>query len=138
METELLKNNAKAFKKSAERSLEQRKLPNGQIQSLAVPAIVNFAFSIELYLKYLLIKNGAGFKKVHKLFDLFNLLNTDIKQEIIKSTTYNQAEFELLLEQHTNAFIDWRYLHEKKQNENVDLEFMRRLLDSIERIADKS
>jgi len=135
---QLLRNIASAFKKSAERSLEQRSLPNGQIEFFIVPAVVSLAFSIELYLKFLLAKNKTPCRS-HKLLDLFNSLDSTIKQEIIDLTNYDKDKFELLLSKHTEAFVEWRYIHEKNEKSiNVDLEFMIKLIDCVEFIVNRS
>ncbi len=137
MELQLLRNNASAFKKSAERSLEPRQLINGQIEFYVVPAVVNLAFSIELYLKYLLTKNKKQCKS-HELLDLFNSLDSTVKQEIIKLTEYDEEEFKILLSKHTGVFVKWRYLNEKNESINVDIEFMKKLIDSVESIVNRS
>jgi hypothetical protein len=54
---ELMKSNARIFYKAAERCNENRPLPNGKIDWLAVPVIVNLSLSAELYFKYLIAKN---------------------------------------------------------------------------------
>ncbi len=137
VELQLLRNNASAFKKSAERSLEPRPLPNGEFESPIVPAVVNLAFSIELYLKYLLAKNKKQCRG-HKLLDLFNSLYPTVKQEIIKLTEYDEEEFKILLNKHTEAFVEWRYLHEQNESININIEFMRKLIDCLESIVNRS
>ena len=137
VELQLLRDNASAFKKSAERSLEQRSLPNGQIESFLVPAVVNLAFSIELYLKFLLAKNETP-SRGHKLLDLFDSLDSTMKQEIIDLTNYDKDEFELLLSKHTEAFENWRYIHESNERREVDIIFMRKLIACVESIVNRS
>ena len=138
VELQLLRNNASAFKKSAERSLEQRPFPNGQIEFFIVPAVVNLAFSIELYLKFLLAKNETPDSTDHNLSKLFDLLDSTIQQEIIDLTDYDKDEFESLLSKHTEAFVEWRYIHERNVSINVDLKFMRKLIDCVESIVNQS
>ena len=140
VELQLLRNNASAFKKSAERSLEQRQLINGQIEFYAVPAAVNLAFSIELYLKYLLTKNSKNKKpcRGHNLLDLFNSLDSTIKQEIVKITGYNEEEFKILLSKHAEAFVEWRYIYERNKSISVNIEFMRKLIDCVESVVNRS
>ena len=138
MELQSLRNNASAFKKSAERSLEQRQLTNGQIESYVVPAIVNLAFSIELYLKFLLLAEKKTLKKTHRLLDLFNLLDSTTKQKIINLTKYDKDEFESLLSKHTEAFEDWRYIYEKNESISANMEFMKKLVDCVESIVNRS
>ncbi len=137
MELQLLRANASLFKKSAERSLEKRPFPNGKFEILAVPAVVNLAFSIELYLKFLLAKNGKQCRG-HKLLDLFDLLDSTIQQEIIDLTDYDKDEFKSLLSKHTEAFVEWRYMYEKDVSISADLKFMRKLIDCVESIVNQS
>lgn len=134
---QLLRDNAGAFKKSAERSLEQRPSPNGQIESFIVPAVVNLAFSIELYLKFLLAKNETP-SRGHKLLALFDSLDSTTKQEIIDLTNYDKDEFESLLSKHTEAFVEWRYLHERTVSIGAVLEFMKKLVDCVESVVNRS
>ena len=138
MELQLLRNNASAFKKSAERSLEQRPSPNGQIEFFIVPAVVNLAFSIELYLKFLLAKNETPDSTDHNLSKLFDLLDSTIQQEIIDLTDYDKDEFKSLLRKHAKAFVEWRYMHERNVSINAYLEFMRKLADCVESIVNQS
>lgn len=134
MNLDLLKGNAKTFRMAAERCLEMWKLPDGRIESPLVPAVVNLAFSIELYLKYLIAKKGTP-RKGHELAKLFAFLDTATQNEIITSTNYQKAEFESLVNKHSDAFVDWRYLHDEDVSRDVNIEFMRRLTYSIESIA---
>ena len=83
-----------------------------------VPAIVNATFAIELYFKsiiskekYIKLKNG------HSLKDLFDLLDNNIKIEIkneILQNDLNGKTFEKCLEGISDAFVFWRYIHEKQ------------------------
>jgi len=134
MDLHLLINNARAFKKSADRSLEEKPLPNGQIEFLVVPAVVNLAFSIELYLKFLLVKNNISARS-HDLSELFNNLDSITQQKIINSTSYDENEFKSLLSKHKKAFIEWRYLHEVNTEIEAILVFMKKLSNCLEDIA---
>lgn len=69
---------------------------------------------------------------------MFNSLDLTIKQEIIDLTNYDKDKFELLLNKHTEAFVKWRYLHERNESICVDLEFMRKLIDCVESIVNRS
>lgn len=111
MNLEFLKANAVLFKKSAERCLKRKNLPNKKFEILFIPGIVNCAFSIELYLKYLLIKNNKPYWG-HELLKLFDLLDSAIKQEIIRLTKYSDAEFRALFLKHSNGFVEWRYIED--------------------------
>ena len=134
MDLDLLKNNALAFKKSAERCLEPKKQPGGGYEFFAVPAVVNLAFSVELYLKFILIKKGKSHKG-HELFKLFKLLDDPTKEAIIKATNYDQITFESMLTNHTATFVEWRYMHEENRDMRASTEFMMKLATSIENVA---
>ena len=136
MNLQWLKVNALLFKRSAERCLEIRLLPNGKNEILFLPALVNYAFSTELYLKYLLMRNGSP-AWGHKLLELFNSLDSAIRQEIISFTKYSNDEFESLLQKYSEGFIEWRYIHEQNAESYINIEFMRKLVDSVASIANR-
>lgn len=80
-----------------------------------VPAVVNAAFSCELYLKCIIDKKV----REHDLKILFQSLDRSL-QEIIaddidkKLKGYNKSYgFNMCLERAANVFEDWRYMHEK-------------------------
>ncbi|MCI8368434.1 MAG: hypothetical protein HFJ81_02230 [Clostridia bacterium] len=111
-----------------------------------VPAIVNGAFALELYFKSMLSPDTDG----HKLMDLFNSFEENIKQEI-KEKSISKLEklawgksFEQYLEDINNVFVDWRYIHEKNYNvkylsngANEFLQVLSILLPVISEIARK-
>ncbi|MDD2714485.1 MAG: HEPN domain-containing protein [Candidatus Wallbacteria bacterium] len=136
MNIEFLKTNASLFKKAAERCQEKRPLANGMFGMLMVPGVVNYAFSIELYLKYLLVKNNQS-SKGHELIKLFTMLDSSMRQEIINLTKYSNSDFDDLFSKHSNGFVEWRYIHEQEKEVVINIDFMRRLLDSIESIANR-
>ncbi|MDE6058845.1 MAG: hypothetical protein K2G44_02270 [Clostridia bacterium] len=80
-----------------------------------IPAIVNGAFSLELYFKSILPPKIYG----HELKTLFDKLADDIKLEIREAVTPKlnnlawQKSFEEYLEDINNVFVDWRYINEK-------------------------
>lgn len=132
MDLEQLRSNALAFKKAAERCMECRKLPDGTIEALLLPVVVNLAFSIELYFKYTLAKNGSG-KRGHDLLELFNLLDPTIKTGIIEAVSGNETAFLSELKAHSGAFADWRYLHERNSSISAALDFMLKLANYMEK-----
>ncbi|KKG14088.1 HEPN domain-containing protein [Methanosarcina mazei] len=139
---ELMKSDARAFYKAAERCNEKRQLPDRKIDWLAVPVIVNLSISAELYLKYLIAKNVIPPDepkpvREHKLAELFDLLDSTTQNEIINANNYGNDKFKELLNEHSKAFIEWRYLHEQNQNMNVDTLFLANLIHSLEFIANK-
>jgi hypothetical protein len=131
-----LRNIAHTFHIAAERCFQMKPLPDGKIESPLIPGIVNLAFSSELYLKYIIAKEGEP-RKGHELAKLFKWLNPEAQNNIIKMTKYNEKEFEKLLFEHSNAFVDWRYLHDKNVSMHVNIRFMERLTCSVESVANR-
>ena len=96
-------------------------LRNGNYNSGAgklIPIIVNYAFSDELALKYILTKNKIDFEKKHNLMDLFLLLPNNIITYFISNISTmlkNNKEYVLSeLSSISNSFIEWRYFYEGK------------------------
>ena len=110
MESELDKilNTTKGFYQAAKRNEEQRSISNNKFEMLLVPAATNRAFSIELYLKALLVKEGST-SRGHKLHELFNKLKPETKQKIIELVNLSDQEFNQQLNTITNLFVEWRY-----------------------------
>jgi hypothetical protein len=130
MNVTLLKSNALSFLRASNRCLEQRQLAQNQIQFLIIPAVVNLAFSIELSMKYIIISNGE-IARGHDLNKLFKKINDPLKTEIISKTSYTDADFNSLLDSHSELFVEWRYLHEKDEG-NLDLKFLQECARSFE------
>ena len=105
-----------------------KKLCNSQINHDNVyyfmPAIVNLAFSVELFLK----ANIDNKVKVHCLDDLLKLLpdgeqkaiiQITIKQfEVYTNEIITEEQFWKYLAEARNAFVDWRYFYENSQSIN--------------------
>ncbi|MCC6208759.1 MAG: HEPN domain-containing protein [Gammaproteobacteria bacterium] len=97
----------------------KRRLRSGELKRTMVPDIVCLAFSLELSLKSLLIKLNGGAPREHNLQALFRLLAHDTQSALISKTgtecgsALTEAEFMANLENIGNAFVEWRYLHEK-------------------------
>lgn len=86
---------------------------------LAIPILVNGAFSVELTLKAILTKEKIRYEKEHNLYSLFSLLPIQIQEQIwnymlTKSPEFGDAKVRrenLMLI--SDAFVDWRYSYEK-------------------------
>ena len=96
-------------------------LKNGNYNSSAakmIPMIVNYAFSDELALKFILTKNQIDFEKKHNLIDLFLLLPNNIITYFISNiSTMLKSSKEFVLSELSsiaNSFIEWRYFYEGK------------------------
>lgn len=101
------------------------------LAGMAQPALL--AFSIELGLKYLLVKSKTKQNpRGHKLKELFCQLPNEIKDTIYKDVTNHieNIDFYKLLEESSNNFVDWRYFHEKGDLSSNG-EFLGKLLNSI-------
>ena len=118
-------NSSTAFYLAYQRCLEQRPLPNGQVQFLAVPAIVCAAFPIELGLKSLVLRAG-GAASGHKLKELFGALEPPTQQLIIAAVGLARPEFDSSLEAASNTFVEWRYVYEQ-ESANANIEFLSKL-----------
>jgi HEPN domain-containing protein len=97
-----------------------QRLKSGELKRTSSPNVVCLAFSLELYLKGLITKlTGMSPKKKHSLVDLFLLLPDKNKAAIIQNTekyfgeSLSELSFMVNIEAISNAFIEWRYLHEK-------------------------
>lgn len=92
-----------------------------------IPAIVNLAFSCELYLKGFF----QGKKEGHYLHLLFNeipeVIRNVIKLECIRNGVATSGEaFDARLMNISNAFAEWRYFYEEdKSNLTLDLYFLK-------------
>ena len=83
-----------------------------------IPAIVNAAFSIELYLKSILRTK----KREHRLEILFNELDIKIREQIKKTintelSKNNIFNFDDCLSHISNVFVEWRYIYEEYHTE---------------------
>jgi hypothetical protein len=135
METKSIRDNAVSFKQASERCLEARNLSSVTFQMLVVPAVVNIAFSAELFLKFLIASKGVKIKS-HNLLDLYSSLEELTKSEIVNLTSYKREEFEQILKIHSELFVEWRYVHERF-TAKADLRFMKQFVDSLEINANK-
>ena len=137
-------NNAESFYYAAQRCLEPRIINENSFQILMTPAIVNASFAAELYLKSLLIKSNRV-QKGHDLKILFDALKNEHKDIIrqkfnsvhksfvsdvnnsnlteddlnIFNEKFNKS-FDEILEYQSKSFVEWRYLHEKPINSDLN------------------
>ena len=84
------------------------------------PAVMNLAFACELYLKAICIKNGVSFDKSHALDRLFSDLPDAIRKQLsdnFEAKVKYKVSFKETIENHSNAFIRWRYAYEDKNRD---------------------
>ncbi|WP_298896527.1 hypothetical protein [uncultured Psychroserpens sp.] len=150
-----LLNNAISFKKAGLRCLEEREIDKHSYEMLMTPVVVNLSFSLELYLKNVLQLKGVNFGRTHHLYQLFDLLDPDTKDQIQKSyfikSKYRYVDtkdkpyemflnwFEDMLNNHSNLFVKWRYSHERLENEvlECDYGFLLKLIGMLEDLSNR-
>lgn len=86
--------------------------------AVGAPRMVNFAFSIELYLKLLLFLANKELSNEHNLLKLFKRLVEVAPNAIDKIVEHyprseNRDEFIVHISEVKSVFIDWRYVYEK-------------------------
>jgi hypothetical protein len=92
------------------------------------PFVVNSAFALELYLKTVGQLHGRTMRG-HDLLDLFDDLPLDAQNALHQNFAKSEwqcgivelAEFRMVLEEMRSAFVDWRYLHDRKQTGPIRL-----------------
>ncbi len=87
--------------------------------TLGAPPIVNFGFSIELYIKLLWNLSTNNNIRGHKILELFTELETlpNIGALVIKNSSYARGcrdDFLGMITAESSVFEDWRYAHEKE------------------------
>ena len=93
-------------------------LENG-LNSYYIPMLVNSSFSIEVALKYLLNSDDIGYKKVHKLDDLWANLNSEYKICVrvylndVCQSPYTATYIDNKIREFSNIFAELRYSYEK-------------------------
>ena len=100
-----------------------------------VTAIVNCAFSCELYLKSIL--NEGRIIGEHKLRKLFKRLDKIWKTIIIQLMEYDNVNiFYYFLKQSSDAFEKWRYIYEKEDSEKkLYFVFLKRFAVVLQKVA---
>lgn len=121
----------------AEAGLSQRKDEFGRQfwMHTMIPAIVMKAFSCEIMLKAILRHENIPFDRIHKLNELYGLLDTSaqstpqakaiqisIKTAVISSMRgFDDAKFNASLDEAGNLFVDWRYFFEESTSSGKPL-----------------
>jgi len=119
--SESIYNQAQSFANTAAYLYEKdlKSLPRNP-QSIT-PFVVNAAFSAEMYLKCLQEVHGQ-ITESHVLTVLFKSLPNKVKDKINKTSKKFESQYQIekgvLFKNHlkniNNAFVDWRYIYEKK------------------------
>ena len=102
-----------------------------------IPGVVCLAFSVELGLKAVILAaqpSATG----HKLEALFGLLTPEDQASVIQHSGYERQRFELELEAVSNAFVEWRYIHEKPGLQSISVQFLLLIRSAIEVLAERN
>ena len=123
---------------------EQAWVPESNNLSYIIPAIVNAAFSCEIFLKLLLQHEGEDIHRIHKLNDLYAKLSQDTQVELKKKTILRYGKWSDIwgrpyLEQISNAFVEWRYSYEhdwtKSASMQIETGFLIAFKDSLKELS---
>lgn len=119
-----------AFSDCADFANEKFCHETADIERYTIPSIVNSAFACEVYLKALLLYHGIPYKKLlkskkwHETKELYGVLPDNLKDRIRLTVMNNyggiweDAFGYDLLDNISNAFLDWRYIYEGKETRN--------------------
>ena len=125
--------NALLFLKAAERCGSE---DDGQ-DWLAAPEIVNKAFACELFMKSIILVQGAEQPAhTHNLKELFNLLPSSIQAEIQANLSSLCDDFNLQLVEISDLFEECRYVFEY-ESIHLNLLFLRELTRFLYTISAK-
>lgn len=106
-----------------------------------IPAITLKAFTCELALKAMVVKNELTYGSIHELDQLYEKISEDDKKKVSdfvvfemkkKDASYGQSDFEKDLKEYAKLFVDWRYFFEK--NVKADLSFVTALFNAVREV----
>ncbi len=114
---------------------------NEDVLMMVIPDVIICAFTCELYLKAMLCKENIKFNHVHRLNELFYLLDEDTQKFIEEETLrglqhYAPNEiynFNDVLEKNGNAFVEMRYFYENSLS--IDYLFLKVFVIVLESIS---
>ena len=105
---------------------------------LMIPQIVNAAFSCELMLKATIIMEKE--KQVdfisHRFDELFSKLTPGTKKKIRAGSSI--FDWDRFMRVSSNAFIEWRYLHEKDGVMAISISDMQRFFNALKKHYEES
>ena len=131
---------ANGFYEAALRCMKSEPNSDGTERSPMIPAIVNFAFACELYIKSRLKQIGKA-SKGHELKKLYNKLDDAFKNylslEYQEALETDQASFEKDIETFSNAFVSWRYVYEGSSGDSIILQKLIILTCALYRVQKK-
>lgn len=111
----------------------------GKYQPLSTPAMVNAAFSCEIFLKAILILHGIDYMKLlnhgegHQLKPLYDLLPLQEYKDFLQIGTVEEFEAELVA--HSADFENWRYYMEEAGEYHMRPQFTCILCENLKSLA---
>lgn len=103
---------------------------------LGIPALICAALSAEIGIKALLFADGRDPGREHNLARLLELLTQATKSEIVEDVSASYSNFSEQLANAENAFVQWRYFYESKEELNINILFVGALGAAIQRQID--
>ncbi len=113
-----------AFAEVADMAADQFRHDTADIEWYITPASVNSAFACEVYLKALLLYYDRSPEQIHMMKELYSALPEELQKRLKLTVTnsYGGRWTDIfgreLLENISNAFVDWRYSYEHDWNKS--------------------
>lgn len=96
--------------------------------------VVTAAFSVELYLKYLIARAGDPIPREHDILGLFAAAPAEAKAQLAQSFPGDVDE---VLTRHRHVFLEWRYIFERQtQTASLDFKSLRDLVSALQGVAE--
>lgn len=108
---------------------------NGMPNAL-VPGVVCLVFAIELGLKAVHASDGSP-QTGHSLSALFEKLSDLSKEQILFESGIEAASFRENLAEVSNAFVEWRYVHEGLGYRSISVQFLESLWAAVNTVANR-
>ena len=106
---------ANAFFQAGSRCEADFRLSPNVRNTLIAPAVVCYAFALEIYMKLLCHITQISVKKNHNLIEQFDALPESAIKIMAKHYRTSEPELRKDIEAISNAFVEWRYLYEKNE-----------------------
>lgn len=117
-----------------DRELSDEELKKVLFPKDTIAAAINLSFSSEILLKYLINKKV----KIHNLESLFNKIDDNYKNRIIKDVDYSTEAFTYCLNAIANIFEDWRYFYEiPKDKRKIQFSFLKKFTEALIKLVKK-
>jgi len=116
----------------------RRKLRSGELKEPITPLVTCLAFSLELYLKALLVKLTGECPRGHDLKCLFGMFDEPVKRGIIQGCCDIDPELNFdnvgkFIERIATGYVDWRYAYEE-QSQTYMINFGAILVKSLQQM----